>query len=93
MLEKVDLTKKIAKAEYRKIMKDLTIKLGELQRQARHMNIPITLVFEGWGAAGKGVLLNEFIQALDPRGFSVYPMDDNLACGIKRAMRRRAYNG
>lgn len=74
MLEKVDLAKKIEKTEYRKIMEELKIKLGELQRQAKHMNIPITLVFEGWGASGKGVLLNEFIQALDPRGFSVYPM-------------------
>lgn len=72
MLEKVDLTKQIAKEAYREIMEDLKIKLGELQREARQMNIPVMLVFEGWGAAGKGVLLNGFIQALDPRGFSVH---------------------
>ena len=74
MLETADLTKKITKKEYQNMMADLQIKLGELQRRAKQMDMPVTLVFEGWGAAGKGVLLNEFIQALDPRGFSVYPM-------------------
>ena len=30
------------------------------------------VVFEGMGAAGKGVQINRLIQALDPRGFDVY---------------------
>jgi len=75
-VEKVDLTNKIGKAEYHKVMQELTIKMGELQRQARQMDIPITLVFEGWGASGKGMLLNKLIQALDPRGLTVYPMNN-----------------
>jgi polyphosphate:AMP phosphotransferase len=30
------------------------------------------VVFEGWAAAGKGTIVNEMIQALDPRGFIVF---------------------
>ena len=29
------------------------------------------VVFEGWGASGKGRLINRLIQPLDPRGFKV----------------------
>ena len=34
--------------------------------------MPITIVFEGWGASGKGRLINELLQVLDPRGVKVY---------------------
>ena len=30
------------------------------------------IVFEGFGAAGKGVQINHLIESMDPRGFSVY---------------------
>lgn len=76
MLEKVDLSKQLSKAEYNDIRCQLEPKLGDLQRQAKRLNIPIMLVFEGWGAAGKGVLLNELILGLDPRGYTVYAMGD-----------------
>ncbi|MBT3603643.1 MAG: hypothetical protein HN521_11305, partial [Candidatus Latescibacteria bacterium] len=40
--------------------------------QAHEMGVPITIVFEGWGAAGKGRLINELLLALDPRGVKVH---------------------
>lgn len=73
MLEKVDLSKRIEKEEYKKTKSELEIKLGELQREAKDLKIPIIIVFEGWDAAGKGTLINELILPLDPRGFNVYP--------------------
>jgi len=73
MLKDIDLSKKIKKSEYKKIMPDLEIRLGELQRRARELSIPIIIVFEGWDAAGKGTLINRLLLALDPRGYSVYP--------------------
>lgn len=73
MLEKIDLTKKIEKSEYKKLISEYQIKLGELQRKARSLNIPIIIVFEGWDAAGKGTMINQLLLALDPRGFTVYP--------------------
>ena len=54
MLEKVDLTKKISKEEYKEKMPQLESKLGRLQRECKALGIPVLIVFEGFGAAGKG---------------------------------------
>ena len=55
MLEKVDLTKKISKEEYKAKMPQMEIELGRLQRECRELKIPVMIVFEGFGASGKGV--------------------------------------
>ncbi len=71
MLEKVDLSRKLRKAEYRQATKELGIKLGELQRRQRETGIPVMVVFEGWEGSGKGAQMNQLILPLDPRGFRV----------------------
>lgn len=75
MLEKIDLDKKVDKKVYRRVMDEAEQKLGLLQRQCKEAGIPVILVFEGMGAAGKGVQINRLIQSLDPRGFDVYACD------------------
>ena len=75
MLEKIDLSKKVDKKTYRRVMYEAEEKLGLLQRECKDAGIPVILVFEGMGAAGKGVQINRLIQALDPRGFDVYACD------------------
>nr|WP_294491590.1 polyphosphate:AMP phosphotransferase [uncultured Mediterraneibacter sp.] len=72
MLEKVDLTKKISKEEYKEKMPQLEIKLGRLQRECKALGIPVLIVFEGFGAAGKGLQIGRLIQSMDPRGFEVH---------------------
>lgn len=72
MLEKIDLTKKIDKDEYKKRVPGLRQRLGELQRLCRQLDIPVMIVFEGYDAAGKGVQIGRLIKCLDPRGFHVY---------------------
>ena len=72
MLEKLDLTKKLEKEEYKKKMEVLEARLGELQRTCRAMGLPVMIVFEGYDAAGKGVQIGKLIRALDPRGFEVH---------------------
>lgn len=72
MLEKIDLTQKIDRAKYKGIINQLEIKIAELQREAKSLKIPIIIVLEGWGAAGKGTLINKLIISLDPRGYAVY---------------------
>ncbi len=72
MLENIDIAAKFDKAEYKRLMPQLEIRLSELQRQLIDFDLPVIVVFEGWAAAGRGVLLNKLISALDPRGFSVY---------------------
>ncbi len=72
MLEKIDLDKKIDKETYKKVQDTEGVQLGKLQRECKDAGIPVIIVFEGMGAAGKGVQINRLIQFLDPRGFSVY---------------------
>ncbi|OHD57176.1 MAG: phosphate--AMP phosphotransferase [Spirochaetes bacterium GWF1_51_8] len=73
MLENIELSKKMNKDEYKKVMPGLTIELAALQREATQFGIPVMIVFEGWDAAGKGTLINRLIMPLDPRGFKVHP--------------------
>ncbi|HEY4797884.1 MAG TPA: polyphosphate:AMP phosphotransferase [Bacteroidia bacterium] len=72
MLEKIDLSKETAKEEYKKIITELELRVGALQRDAKELKIPVCIVFEGWDGAGKGTLINKLILPLDPRGFKVY---------------------
>lgn len=81
MLEKIDLSRKLGKEEYKRMTPVLGERLGSFQRKARDRNIPVVILFEGWEASGKGTLMNELILPLDPRGFRVHYVhssaDDN----------------
>ncbi|MBF0545680.1 MAG: polyphosphate:AMP phosphotransferase [Candidatus Riflebacteria bacterium] len=74
MLEMVDLTKKLSKAEFKKWMVDADRKINELQRKMKDAGIPTVVVFEGLEAAGKGTCINRLMLPLDPRGFKVHPI-------------------
>lgn len=74
MLETLDLTEKLEKSDYKERMNELEPRIGELQRTAREMDIPVIVIFEGWDAAGKGTLINRLLLSLDPRGFTVHPI-------------------
>ena len=77
MLEKVDLTKKMSKEEYKRKMDHLEGRLGQLQRQCKELKIPVLIVFEGFGASGKGLQIGYLIQSMDPRGFQVFPIKND----------------
>ena len=47
MLEKIDLSRKIGKAEYKEVMSELELKLSALQREIIQLKIPVIVVFEG----------------------------------------------
>lgn len=74
MLEKIDLSKTITIAEYKQNQKMFKTKLGELQRKAWDLKIPVILVFEGWHVSGMAEDINRFIISLDPRGYSFHTM-------------------
>ncbi|RXA17591.1 polyphosphate:AMP phosphotransferase [Methanosarcina sp. MSH10X1] len=74
MLEKIDLSKTITNADYKKSEKMLKPKLGELQRKAWDLKIPVILVFEGWHVSGMCEDINRFILSLDPRGYNFHTM-------------------
>lgn len=75
MLEQMDLTKTMDKNEYKRKKEELEVQLGTLQRELKDMNIPVMIVFEGYGAAGKGMQIGRLIQAMDPRGFEVHAIN------------------
>ncbi|MEE2752665.1 MAG: phosphate--AMP phosphotransferase, partial [Candidatus Latescibacterota bacterium] len=72
MLSTVNTSSKTRKAEYKALITDLESQLSELQRKALSFKIPVILLFEGWGAAGKGSQINRLLLSLDPRGVTVH---------------------
>ena len=75
MLDQIDLTKKMDKKAYKERMEEMMPQLSRLQRECKEMGIPVMIVFEGFGAAGKGVQIGKLISSLDPRGFHVHAID------------------
>jgi polyphosphate kinase 2 (PPK2 family) len=74
MLEKVDLSKKLSKSEYKTLFPQLRQRLYDVQKTCWDATIPTVILFEGWDAAGKGTSINLLTRRLDPRGFKVYPI-------------------
>lgn len=72
MLEQVNLEKAISKEKYKPEAKALKARLSGLQQKVKEAKLPVLVLFEGWGAAGKGSLISDVILQLDPRGFKVY---------------------
>ncbi len=74
MLETIPASMQIEKSKYRSEMKKLENRIGELQRKTLDSKTPVIIIFEGWGASGKGTLINKLMMAFDPRGYNVYPI-------------------
>jgi polyphosphate kinase 2 (PPK2 family) len=72
MLEKIDLTKKLSKKEYKALRPRLQRRLYDLETAAWKSGVPSIIIFEGWDAAGKGTTISALTQRLDPRGFKLY---------------------
>ena len=51
-------------------------KLSVLQMQIKEHGLPVLVLFEGWGTAGKGSVLGKVIKNIDPRFFKVATMDE-----------------
>lgn len=75
MLSQIKLDKSLDKKTYKQDMDVLEDKLSALQQTIRNLRIPVIILFEGWGAAGKGTYISRVVYALDPRYFNVYTMD------------------
>jgi polyphosphate:AMP phosphotransferase len=74
VLSKVDLSKEIAKAEYKEKLDKYQSKLSLLQYEMYKKGIPAVFGFEGWDAGGKGGAIRRLTAALDPLGYSVNPV-------------------
>lgn len=72
VLETVDLNDEMDRKSYVKKAEPLRARIAFLQRRLREAGIPLLFVVEGWEASGRGRLVNELINALDPRGYKVF---------------------
>ena len=73
VLEDLDLTHELDTRRYREVFPALKDELRSLQYELRNAEIPTVVVFEGWGASGKGDVFQKLSEVLDPRVFRAYP--------------------
>lgn len=74
MLEALDLNISLSKGEYEDKIEALMGELRSLQKICWQEKLPIIVVLEGWAAAGKGDLVKQMTNYMDPRGFEVHPI-------------------
>jgi polyphosphate kinase 2 (PPK2 family) len=74
MLEKIDLSKTLDREEYKQQLVECQVRLGQLGYQVYVQKRPVIIVYEGWDAGGKGGNIKRVTEALDPRGYAVYPI-------------------
>ena len=55
----------------RKLLKERREALAALQQPIKAARLPVIVLVEGWGAAGKGSVIHSLIRELDPRFFKV----------------------
>ncbi|MBQ6385575.1 MAG: phosphate--AMP phosphotransferase [Lachnospiraceae bacterium] len=63
------------KGEIKERTKAEQAKLAQGQMKIKAAKLPVMVIFEGWGAAGKGSVLSRVIKDMDPRFFQVATMD------------------
>ena len=74
MLTDINLNQTIEKHIYKDAIKPLQEKLSALQQRVRTARLPVLIVFEGWGASGKGTSIGKLVNPMDPRYFDVLTM-------------------
>ena len=83
-LAEVDLSPALTDEEYKKELKKLQKRLGELHNVIYRKKIPVILCYEGWDAAGKGGNIRRVARPLDPRGVDVMPIASPLPHELAR---------
>lgn len=63
--------KSVVKAEISALKSRLTVQ----QQQIKQAKLPVVVLIEGWGAAGKGSLISDIILNIDPRSFTVFSIN------------------
>ena len=75
MLKNPVFTEKPEEDELKERLKAARGKLSSQQTLIKEHKIPVLVLVEGWGTAGKGSLIGQMIQNIDPRFFKVASMD------------------
>jgi len=73
-LAQVDLSAKLDRGHYKKLLKKRQSEINELAHQIHEHRIPVVMTYSGWDAAGKGGCIKRLLQGVDPRSFKVVPI-------------------
>ena len=65
-----------SKEEMEQRLKKARARLEQQQILMKEKKLPVLVLLEGWGAAGKGSVLGKIIKNIDPRFFKVSVMDE-----------------
>lgn len=63
----------LSDVEYKAQLKQVQKRLSALHQRLYLAKVPVLVAYEGWDAAGKGGNIKRLAQALDPRGYRIYP--------------------
>jgi len=74
LLRSLDMTQRLEKKRYDKLLEKYQGELNVLSRQKRVRKHSVILVFEGWDAGGKGSAIRRITSALDARQFHIVPI-------------------
>ncbi len=56
-------------------LKELKNKMGVIQTEFMKRKLPVIVIFNGWSAAGKGTIISDLINRMDPRGYNVFSIE------------------
>ena len=84
MLAGIDLSNKLDKTTYKRVLPELSDRLYHLQKGTWDVGIPVIILFEGWDASGKGTTIQRLTRPLDPRGYKLYPIQAARLFEMKR---------
>lgn len=72
------------KEELKQRLQTASSKLYELQMKIKERKLPVLILFEGWGASGKGSTIGKVIKNIDPRFFKVATMSSPTEEELRR---------
>ena len=74
MLKNWNRPEKPGKEEMKQRLDAVKEKLATQQMLLKEKKLPVLVLIEGWGAAGKGSVIGQIIRNIDPRFFKVFSM-------------------
>ena len=78
MLKDLNFPEALKKSVYKEKKDELQAQLVMLQQRCKRESLPVVIIVEGWGSAGKGSRISDLVVDLDPRLFNVYTTEDPI---------------
>ena len=75
MLKNRTMPEKPAEQERKERLADARNRLAAQQMQIKEHKLPVLVLMEGWGTAGKGSVIGQIIRNIDPRFFKVISLE------------------